>query len=218
MDPVAKIADTFADECRSHCLATLSEGHLKTIAAAAMIGNGFTIIEGSNWNDKGWQVALSSGKLNANLVALPVFTSHQTGKRIAPDLRVNTPSGICTIELQSRCRVGTSSQLSSGSIMDDITRVQNGSADAFILVADADLYDAIRGIKKDPRGRKAKHSAYFAHVFPATSDLPATFGWAVQGQQYDGVETHAILQDCTAGLKRVVAVIKQVKAIANQAL
>lgn len=205
--PIELVVTALERECRDHPLATLSEGYLKAQAAAELIQSGFAIIEGSNRKNKGWKVTLSAGVLKPDRIDLARSIQSLKGKRTSPDLRIETASGRVVVELQARCIVGSSSQLLSKNIKDDIERVQLSIADAFILVADREIYLALRGIKKAKSGRKAGYPELFSAVFPAIETLGATVSWSCPGALHEGLETRGSLQSSTVGVQRVIAVV-----------
>jgi hypothetical protein len=94
--------------------------------------------------------------------------------RSSPDLRVWEPCKLI-VELQARTELGSQSALFSANLVDDIERVRRGAADAFVLAADHSLYDGLRGIKSDARGRKAKYPNALGEALPPSECLGTDF-------------------------------------------
>ncbi|MDO8676979.1 MAG: hypothetical protein Q7R30_00215 [Acidobacteriota bacterium] len=165
-----------ADECMRSPLGNLLESHLKVVAADALLRSGYSILESANRKGSGRLVSLRSGVLTSTLEPRPSIApfSDSTKAKMSPDLRVWAPCRL-VLELQVRSSFGSQSALFSENLFDDLRRVGNQAVDAFVLAADVTLYDALRGIKQDRRGRKAKYADVMPLFLPASETLPATF-------------------------------------------
>src|SRR6266550_281989 len=167
------ILSALETECRDSPLGNLLEGHLKVVAIHKLLGAGYSVMEGSNVPDRGRVISLERGRLRQTLEPRPhIPAASGSGKlKNSPDLRVWQPCRL-VVELQVRSEFGSQSALFSDNLADDLDRIMRGSADAFILAADRGIYESLRGLKADPRGRPAKHTERFEAVLPPTDQLP----------------------------------------------
>jgi len=98
-------------------------------------------------------------------------------KGLSADIRVGSPANLI-VELKARSIHGTNDALGSEKIVEDLKRVGSGMVDMFVLAADRELYDGLRGFRKDPRGRKPKHTEIFYHTLPDSATFAARFPMA----------------------------------------
>ena len=166
------ILKTCADECVRGPLGNLLEGHLKVVSAEALLRAGYSILESANKRGMGRLLSLKGDRIHYSecpremVAALP-----DTGKKtMSPDLRIWEPCRL-VVELQVRSMFGSQCALFSDNILDDMTRVGQAAAGAFVLAADRTIYDALRGVKTDRRGRKAKHGIVMPLLFPPSESL-----------------------------------------------
>lgn len=173
---------TVLHACASQCervLGNLLEGSLKVAAAEALLLRGYAILESANLKGLGRVVSLRDGRLHCTTDSRPAVAAFpDSGKlKMSPDLRVWEPCRL-VVELQTRSCFGSQSAVFSDNMYDDLRRVGNSLADAFVFVTDRPIYDALRGIKTDTRGRKAKH-AEIMHLL-----LPPSEGLEIWNQDY----------------------------------
>jgi len=161
------------DECRRSPVGNLLEGHLKAVAVAALLSSGYSVMEGSNLQGQGRVISMSDGVIKTTIEERQHMASAPGSEKTknSPDLRVWAPCRLI-VELQIRSKLGSQSALFSDNLVDDLDRVGRRTADAFVLAADLELYDSLRGLKADPRGRKAKHTELLASALPPGSGLP----------------------------------------------
>lgn len=160
-------------ECAQSPVGNLLEGHLKVIAIGALISAGYAVMEGANVAGQGRVISLENGLLTASLQPRPHMPSSPgSGKaKNSPDIRVWHPCRL-VVELQIRSQLGSQSALFSDNLADDLGRLERSTVDAFVLAADLDLYNSLRGLKLDARGRPAKHTELFASALPDVSEFP----------------------------------------------
>jgi hypothetical protein len=92
-------------------------------------------------------------------------------RRTSADIRVCDPNLV--IELQARSIYGSQDTLFGKNVIDDLQRLADGRADVLIIACDRPIYDALRGNRRDPRGRKALLAPDLAaRIFPGTDTLP----------------------------------------------
>ena len=164
--------DALAHECESNPLGNLLENHLKVIAATALLKAGFTLMEGTSRAGKGKLLRLDAGHMTMTFVPRPP-TGIAPGSSKAwnsPDLRVWEPCRL-VVELQIRSYYGTQDTLFSDNLRDDLSRISAGTADVLLLAVDQPIYDSLRGLRTDPRGRRAMMPRIFAQVLPAAETL-----------------------------------------------
>jgi hypothetical protein len=174
LDALRTILEACAQECARSPLGNLLEGHLKVMAAQALLAGGYSILESANAKGLGRVLSLADGRVNMKLDARPLMAAAPESMRAknSPDLRVWEPCRLI-VELQVRSQFGSQSALFSDNLLDDVERVRRRSADAFVLAADRLLYDGLCGVKRDPRGRKAKRLAAIGAALPVCSSLGA---------------------------------------------
>lgn len=161
------------DECRHSPVGNLLEGHLKVVAVGALLSSGYAVMEGANQQGQGRVISLSDGVINTSIKErqhMPSAPGSEKAKN-SPDIRIWAPCRL-VVELQIRSKLGSQCALFSDNLVDDLDRVDRRTADAFVLAADLELYDALRGLKSDQRGRKAKHTELLASALPPASGLP----------------------------------------------
>jgi len=155
-------------ECLKSPLGNLLEAYLKVVALHALLAHGYTVMEGTSRSGRGKWVGLKEGRLAFEYVRRP-------SRAGSPDIRIVSPVQV-VIELQARSEFGTQDTLFSNNVLDDLQRVQEGRADAFVLAMDSSIYDALRGIRKDPRGRKAAAPEVLAGSLPRPETMRTEFG------------------------------------------
>lgn len=180
-----------ADECARSALGNLLEGHLKVVGADALLHAGYSILESANVKGQGRVVSLCGGRLQQSLDSRPTMAAFSdSGKaKMSPDLRVWSPCRLI-VELQVRSSFGAQSALFSANLLDDIRRVGTRTVDAFVLAADRSIYDALRGVKEDRRGRKALHADVLRMLLPASETLaqvedPASWPSVITADHFD---------------------------------
>ncbi|MCI0441481.1 MAG: hypothetical protein L0177_20455, partial [Chloroflexi bacterium] len=194
-------------------LGNLLEGHLKVVAANALLQQGYSLMEGSNQKNVGRVITLRQGRMHSTLVERPFMAAAPGSEKAknSPDLRVWEPCRL-VVELQVRSQYGSQSALFSDNLLDDLERIRRGTADLFVLAADRWLYEALCGIKRDRRGRKAKHTAALSAALPGCSQLgtssePADWPPSKQGDLTGkGALVTAVTGDerCIIGIWRAV--------------
>jgi len=169
---VGVIQSAVLEDLRSHPCANWSEGRVKSVAVYALLKAGYAILEGSNWSGKGRRISWLGGKLKGDLVPLPDMAClpGEVKNRNSPDLRVVAPLTM-TFEIQVRSTFTSQSQLMSDNVVNDVRRIAHGTADVLLGAFDRTIYDALRGIKADPRGRPPRNPELFSAVLPPSSDL-----------------------------------------------
>lgn len=162
-------AQAAVDECRRSPVGNLLEAHLKVVIVDALLRAGYGVMEGSTRNT-GKVIHLQDGRIETTDEKRPRMAPAPGSEKqtLSPDLRVWTPIRV-VIELQIRTVLGSQDALFSGNLVDDLDRVSRGVADAFILAADQQIYDALRGIKNDTRGRKPKHAETCFNTLPGVA-------------------------------------------------
>lgn len=192
--------------CTEHPLATMGEGHVKGAVLRALLESGFAVLEGSTKGAKVLQ--LQSGTLVSTVATVPEMEPLQgsSKSRLSPDVRVWSPARM-SIEIQCRCAWGTQDALSSGNILDDLDRICAGRADVFLFAADRTIYDALRGLKRSTRGRKASAPLTFSRLFPPSEELHGdTQGFEPEDPRY-GVKIIARKTNPIWGIERVCLAI-----------
>lgn len=200
------ITGASARECLRSALGNLLEGHLKVVAAEALLDQGYSIMEGANARKLGRVVSLSEGRLRVVFDERPIMLAAPgSSKRInSPDIRVWFPCRL-VVEIQVRSQYGSQSALFSENFLDDVKRVRRGAADAFVLAADRVLYEGLRGVKRDSRGRKAKHQDSIVAILPAVEDLgasPDPRTWPIR--EMDGLVVSGALLKAPYGVERCI--------------
>lgn len=199
-------------ECARSPVATMMENHLKVVVLETLLPMGYGFLEGSSRKGVGKVLRLRDGLVKIEVCDRPTMNADPDSEcaRNSPDIRIWDPCRLI-IELQARCCYGTQDTLFSKNLADDFSRVRRKDADAFILACDRPIYDALRGIKKDNRGRKALYSEVFERLLPDSELLSNRFADALT-RSYDGC--YMVLGARTPpvfGMQRVV-----IGAIASQ--
>jgi len=127
------------DECRWSAVGNLLENHLKVVIVDRLLRAGCSVLEGTSRQGQGKVVRIEDGRIACQFVP-------RASMPTSPDIRVVAPARL-VLELQARSLFGTQDTLFSANIVDDLERVRDGRADAFILAADREIYDPIRGLK-----------------------------------------------------------------------
>ena len=146
-DALAIAFSAVVDECRLSAVGNLLENHLKVVIVDRLLRAGHSVMEGTSRAGKGKVLRLDGSRMDVQYVSRP-------SKSTSPDIRIVAPEPL-VLELQARSLYGTQDTLFSAYIVDDLERVRDGRADAFILAADRDIYDPIRGVKANNLGRRA---------------------------------------------------------------
>lgn len=149
------------EECQTSAVGNLLENHLKVVIVDRLLRLGCAIMEGTSRAGRGKIVRVRDGRIGFEYVARPSMPT-------SPDIRVVAPVQL-VLELQARSLFGTQDTLFSANIADDLDRVRDGRAHAFILAADLEIYDPIRGLKATTRGRKALLPEVLAAALPPSS-------------------------------------------------
>ena len=156
---------------RARCLLTplpnLLENALKVDCLHALLLHGYQFMEGTSRAGRGKVVSLSGERLEFQYVA-------RESLETSPDIRIVSPVDM-VLELQARSLFGTQDTLFSHNVLDDLNRVQRGAAHAFLLASDAPIYNALRGLRQNNRGRKAAAPDELAVVLPASDKLANDF-------------------------------------------
>ena len=181
MDPQQFLAfravlQSIYDECARSPVATMMENHLKVVVLETLLPMGYGFLEGSARTGVGKLLRLHDGVVNVELCSRPTMNAGPESEcaKNSPDIRIWDPCHLI-IELQTRSCYGTQDTLFSRNIADDLSRVRRGDAGAFILACDRPIYDALRGIKNDNRGRKALHTDVFERLLPDSDSLTDCF-------------------------------------------
>jgi hypothetical protein len=193
LNAVEVILHAAATRLRIDPLANLNEGSIKAIVSSELLTWGFALYEGAQGPKRAKIVRMKQGELSIKYIDR-VQSRSRLGSENAwnsIDLCVVEPCEL-RVEIQVRTIYGTLDGVQSRSVLDDIERVLEGFADAFLLAADRRLYDALRGIKESNRGRKAIDSDRVATVLPGFQDLQQ---WPPE--QY--MITHQVAETLTAG-------------------
>lgn len=201
-----------AEECLRSPLGNLLEGHLKVVAADALLRAGYSIMESANAKGQGRVLSLKDGRVGSEVESRPTIPAHSdsTRTRMSPDLRIWRPCRL-VLELQVRSTFGSQSALFSENLFDDVRRVSMSAVDAFVLAADRELYDALRGIKQDARGRKSKHGDLFVHLLPPSASLARcadSLAWP--WSKHDPFEVSGALLGTSFGLERCIVGVRAV--------
>ena len=193
------------DECSRSPVGNLLEGHLKVVLVDSLLRAGYSVLEGSTRNI-GKAVRMQDGKLKVTEAERPKMdpATGSEKRTLSPDLRIWSPVQV-VVELQIRTVLGSQDALFSDNLVDDFDRVHRGVADAFILAADRPIYDALRGIKKDPRGRKPKHPEQLASSLPDVEKLEEQFPAAAIPSACGRFQCLAAIARTSFGLDRIVA-------------
>ena len=161
-------------ECESNILATLNEMHLKVVALNTLLQAGFIVLEGSSRN-RVKALRLVEGRLDVTHQArTPLMARSGDATGLSADIRVGDPASL-VVELKTRSIHGSQDAIASETILKDLERVGQRMVDLFILAADRELYDRLRGLGRRPRGRKARAPELFINVMPASETLGPRF-------------------------------------------
>ncbi len=165
------------EECRTVPLGNLLEGHVKVVAVNALLLQDHAILEGAGRRGVGRLVRIENGRLIQSLDRLPDMAPRKGSEkaRLSPDIRVRAPCKL-VVEIQIRTQFGSQATLFSDNLADDLDRVRRGVADVLLFVADRPIYESLRGLKADSRGRKAKHTEVFLATLPQPDSLPGHVG------------------------------------------
>ena len=210
---LAVVLNACANECVVSPLGNLLEGHLKVVAGDALLKAGYSIMESANAKGKGRVLSLKAGHVHTHLetrVAIPAHPD-STNTKMSPDLRVCDPCRL-VLELQVRSVFGSQSALFSDNLFDDMRRVGTAAVDAFVLAADRALYDALRGIKQDSRGRKSKHGDTLRHLLPPSESLGSSLNSAdgPSSKHLDIFEVSGTLVSTSFGVERCIVGVQAV--------
>lgn len=158
IDALDLVFSAVVDECRSSVVGNLLENHLKVVVVDRLLRTGHSIMEGTTRAGQGKVLRLDQGRVSVQYVP-------RESRATSPDIRIVAPVSL-VLELQARSLYGTQDALFSANIVDDLERVRDGRADAFILAADRGIYDPIRGVKANNRGRRALAPDILAAALP----------------------------------------------------
>src|SRR5574341_572738 len=132
-------------------------------------------LEGSARN-RAKALQLIDGRLDVtDQVRVPLLAQSGEARKFSADTRVGEPASL-VVELKARSIHGSQDAIGSDTILKDQERVGGRTVDLFVLVADRELYDRLRGLGRDSRGRKARAPDLFASVMPASESLSPDFG------------------------------------------
>lgn len=203
LDAIDVIAATALECSVGRPLGNLSEGFLKVSCIEALLFKGYSLLESSNRANLGRLIWLHDGEIRGGLVPRDTIAADPTSMKLwnSADLRVYSP---CTlvVELQCRSQFGSQAAVFSANIADDLRRVDRGTAHLFVLAADRVVYDALRGIKQDRRGRKAAYS--FEDDFPEPTPLESGRHVSQSASVRAGRQVFAIAAESQFGTDRVV--------------
>lgn len=171
---VMSVLEAIRLECESNILATLNEMHLKVVALNALLEAGFVVLEGSSRN-RVKALHLVDGRLDVtHQVRAPLMAHPGEATSFSADIRVGDPASL-VVELKARSIHGSQDAIGSETILKDLERVGRRTVDLFVLAADRELYDRLRGLGRDSRGRKARAPDLFVSVMPASESLGPRF-------------------------------------------
>jgi hypothetical protein len=180
-------------ECAANPIATLNESHLKVVGALGLLRAGYSILEASTKNCcKALKLTEERLTIESRPKLVMAAGVGAAESRNSADLRVIEPIRV-VIELQARSAAGSQDALFSKNIVDDLNRVREGRADVFIFVCDWSIYQPLRGLRTDKRGRRATDARLMASVFPVREQVP----WNCPDPltsicKYDGLATGAV--------------------------
>lgn len=212
------ILNAVSDVCETELLATQSEHYLKVVTIGRLLRAGGSIIEPGNRPGKGRLLRYDGKRVTAALIDLPLMPAPADSekRRLSPDIRVYEPERV-TVELQARSQFGSQSTLFTKNIADDLRRLATRQVDLFVLAADCGIYDSLRGLKQDRRGRRALlPPGVWAQILPASSVLSAQAP-DVPFTSPDGlVQVYGTRRDSPAGVQRVVVAVQRAEAQTSQ--
>jgi len=164
------IFDSTLAVCREAPLATVGEGQVRAAVVRGLLEGGFSVLEGSAAGAK--VLTLTGGGVVVQSGSVPEMkpVPGSAKRRLSPDVRVWGPVQLA-VEIQCRSVWGSQDALSSANILDDLRRICTGRAHLLVLAFDRPIYDQLRGLKSDRRGRKALATDLFATLLPASSSL-----------------------------------------------
>jgi hypothetical protein len=189
LDVIRLVVEAFRIDCCQNPVATISEGHLKVVAMQALLSSDVELLEGSAKAAIRKRLGLANGRMTITEVprrtpeeavlrsldkfrAAPVGDAAIKTKQTSADLRVCSPCSL-VFEFQTRSIYGTQDTLSWKTLVDDLDRLVLGKADVFVLACDLPIYNSLRGLKLDGRGRKAGLPMDLAQeILPAADTLP----------------------------------------------
>jgi hypothetical protein len=199
------IFDTTLAVCREEPLATVGEGQVKAAIARGLLEDGFSVLEGSAAGAK--VLTLKDGTIRVQAAVLPEMAPApgSSKRRLSPDVRVWAPVQLA-IEVQCRSIWGSQDTLFSANILDDLTRICTGRAHLLVLAFDRPIYDSLRGLKADTRGRKALATDVFATLLPDSKSLGPTKAASNPSAGPYSVGLWAAVTSSPWGVDRVVVV------------
>jgi hypothetical protein len=185
---VRNVVEAFRLECVANPVATMSESHLKVVAVQALLAAGCELLEGSARATVNKRLSLRNGRIASEDVprrtpledAARLLAKYRAAatqdvtktRQTSADLRVCSPCSV-VFEFQARSIYGTQDTLAWKNLIDDYERLGSGRADVFVLACDEPIYNALRGNRRDARGRKAAfESAGAQQILPAADLLP----------------------------------------------
>ena len=171
---LANVIDTvvagIAFDMKACATATFKEGRAVSVAGAALLSSGYSLVESYPSTSSGTRIWLESGVLKSADCELPMRASAHGEKQDKPDLRVHDPA--VHFEFKVLPRFGAKSLVAVRPLNDDIEKLLRGAADVFVLCADDKMYDQARGAKRDPRGRPRLNSALLDGILPPVETNP----------------------------------------------
>jgi hypothetical protein len=177
--------EAIAECCRTRLLGNTSEHTLKAAAIEALLRDGFAVMEGTSVSGMGKVIRLQDGVLTTEPVPRESARSLvDPAKGTSPDIRVWEPAKL-VFELQARSNYGSQDATNTPPVLDDLRRVSLGQVDAFILAADVQIYDAMRGIKGSNKGRPLKAPGLLEALFPPSEQLEED-GYGMSDGSFDG--------------------------------
>ena len=189
-DQRAALAVAFSavvDECQTSVVGNLLENHLKVVVVDRLLRAGYSVMEGTSRAGQGKIIRLDGDRVSVQFVS-------RASMPTSPDLRIVAPAQL-VLELQARSLFGTQDTLFSANIVDDLARVRDSRADAFIFAADREIYDPIRGLKSNNRGRKALAPEVLAGALPPS----------VSCESGESVQCHGPSGEFECSLSRIVS-------------
>jgi hypothetical protein len=193
--------------CSSHPFATSSEGTVKAAVLKELLLAGYTVLEGSSRGAK--TLSYANGTVQVALagkVPRMAATANSGKTKNSPDIRIWSPARM-VVELQVRSTLSSQDALFSGNILDDLDRVRSRTADLFVLAADRQIYDALRGEKTETRGRKAANPALLKALFPSSGSLTSVGGFHTYHDGDTCFRTFASRPEPVWGIERVVVLV-----------
>jgi|GEM_PF-5710439 len=151
--------------------ATFKEGRVNTVAAAALLGAGFKLIECYPSTKIGMEIWMEGNALLCKGCALPMRPVNDGEKQDRPDLRITNPP--LHLEFKVIPKFGAKAMVSVKSLNKDVEKLLRKTADVLVFCADDKMYDQARGAKRDPRGRPRESVALLDAILPAIDDLTA---------------------------------------------